>query len=319
MFIFLIVNNRHTITLNKEFVYMGHNFDKITNDENYVFTNYDDYYNVFHSKKIKKTDFENNNYVIISLRDNGCGEKEVTPTDYTINGNNIIVDIKYKAGCGECASMTSYYLLKVNKSITTVNVKKNYKAVNNPHCDPHVVYKPLIYLYPQKETNVVVKLGYPERLTISYPKYNKEWNVIAKPNGELIDKRGRLFYGLYWEGINYYSNDYDDGFVVSSKETSSFLEEKLSMLGLTEREANEFIIYWLPKLEENKYNLIRFESLDNINKQMPLDIKPVPDTIIRVFMKYKPLDTKIEIKEQKLFSIERKGFTVIEWGGSLIK
>ena len=91
------------------------------------------------------------------------------------------------------------------------------------------------------------------------------------------------------------------------------------MLGLTEREANEFIIYWLPKLEENKYNLIRFESLDNINKQMPLDIKPVPDTIIRLLMKYKPLDTKIEIKEQKLFSIERKGFTVIEWGGSLIK
>ena len=81
----------------------------------------------------------------------------------------------------------------------------------------------------------------------------------------------------------------------------------------------EFIIYWLPKLEENEYNLIRFENLESINEQMSLDINPTPDTLIRIFMKYKPLKNKIEIKEQELSSPVRNGFTVVEWGGSLIK
>ena len=37
---------------------------------------------------------------------------------------------------------------------------------------------------------------------------------------------------------------------------SDSLEEKLAILGLTERESEEFIVYWLPKLEKNKYNYI---------------------------------------------------------------
>ena len=46
-----------------------------------------------------------------------------------------------------------------------------------------------------------------------------------------------------------------------------FLEEKLGILGLTEREAEEFIVYWLPLMEKNKYNYIRFETLEEINEK----------------------------------------------------
>ena len=317
--VFFIKNNHMEVILNEDFVLMESSFDSKDKYKNYVFTDYNDYNEAFHSNKLNKNDFENSNYVAVFIRYNPCSESDITPTDYTIKGNNIEVYVKYNASCGLCAQEYMYYLLKVDKSITTANVNINYKAVNNPHCNSNISYKPLIYLYPEEEKNVTVKLGYPERLTTTYPKYDNQWNIVAKPNGELVDKNGRTFYGLYWEGINYILNDFDDGFVVSGEETSEFLEEKLSILGLTEREANEFIIYWLPKLEENKYNLIRFESIDNINKQMPLEINPAPDTIIRVFMEYKPLDTKVIIKEQNLFSIDRKGFTVVEWGGSLIK
>ena len=52
---------------------------------------------------------------------------------------------------------------------------------------------------------------------------------------------------------------------------------------------------------------------------MPLIITPTPDTIIRVLMEYKPINSKIDIKEQKLKTPKRKGFTVVEWGGTLIK
>lgn len=317
--LFFVIKNSQKITLNNDFVYMEGNFSPNIDEENYVFTNYNDYYNIFNSNKLTKNDFENNNYVLISMTYDPCSDTDVTPTDYTMNGNNINITVKYKSHCDGCAPGYLYYLLKVDKSITTANVNINYKSINNPHCDQHISYKPLIYLYPEREINVTIRLGYPERLTTTYPKYNNEWNIVAKPNGELIDKSGRTFYGLYWEGINHIQDNFYDGFVVSREETIAFLEEKLSILGLNEREANEFIIYWLPKLEENKYNLIRFESLDVINEQMPLDIKPTPDTLIRVFMEYKSLDKKIDIKQQKLNSINREGFTVVEWGGSLIK
>ena len=45
--------------------------------------------------------------------------------------------------------------------------------------------KPLIYIYPTKETAVSVKLSNPERLTTTYPKYQSGWKVIAQPNGNL--------------------------------------------------------------------------------------------------------------------------------------
>ena len=56
--------------------------------------------------------------------------------------------------------------------------------------------------------------------------------------------------------------------------------------------------------------------MDEINKNMPLEINPKPDTIIRVLMEFKGLDKRIYVKEQKLTSPNRYGFTVVEWGGT---
>ena len=179
--------------------------------------------------------------------------------------------------------------------------------------------KPIIYLYPEKITNVTVALGYPENATHTYPKYQGPWQVQAEPNGDLTDlKNGRHYYALYWEGKNTVSaSDITEGFVVAGKDTISFLEKKLDQLGLTEREAEEFIVYWLPKLESAPYNLIRFQTLAEQNKNMPLKITPAPQTLIRVMMEYRSLDKKIEITEQKLpIKPERTGFTVVEWGGT---
>ena len=180
--------------------------------------------------------------------------------------------------------------------------------------------KPIIYLYPTEETQVSVKLGKPENLTHTYPKYENGWEVIAKPNGDLKDlKTGRNLYALYWEGINNTKTNMKEGFVVKGEDTISFLEEKLAILGLNEREAEEFIVYWLPKLESNKYNFIRFETMEEINADMPLEITPAPDTLIRVLMEFKGLNKPIEVQEQKLETPERNGFVVIEWGGTEIK
>lgn len=52
---------------------------------------------------------------------------------------------------------------------------------------------------------------------------------------------------------------------------------------------------------------------------MPLEFSEKPDTLIRVIMDFKPLNKKINVKEQKLERMQRKGFTIVEWGGREIK
>jgi len=186
--------------------------------------------------------------------------------------------------------------------------------------DPDMDYKPIIYLYPKQKTQLSIKLGKPENITCSYPKYNSEWNIIANPNGTLFDiKTGRELYSLYWEGIHSQKVNLEEGFIVKGSEIIEFLEEKLEILGLNNKEAEEFIIYWLPILQENKYNYIRFATLEEINNNMPLDFSVKPDTLIRVLMQYKALDEYVKVKEQKLATPERNGFVVVEWGGTKIK
>ncbi len=179
--------------------------------------------------------------------------------------------------------------------------------------------KPLIYLYPEQEMEVNVKLGNPENLIHTYPKYESGWNVLAKPNGDLIDLKTRKnLYALYWEGNIKNQSNIKEGFVVKGSDTIKFLEEKLEILGLTEREANEFIIYWLPKLENNKYNYIRFQTIEEIEENMPLNINPTPDTVIRLVMEFKKLNNPIEVTEQVLETPARNGFVAVEWGGTEI-
>lgn len=179
--------------------------------------------------------------------------------------------------------------------------------------------KPIIYLYPTQETKVQVKLWIPENLLHTYPKYNSErWrNVIAQPNWDLKDiDTWRKLYALYREWKNEISTNFDEWFIVKWEDIIPFLEEKLAILWLNEREAEEFIVYWLPQMENNKYNLIRFETVEEQNENMSLNITPKPDTVIRVMMDWKAIDESINVSEQKLITPERNWFTVVEWWGS---
>jgi hypothetical protein len=182
--------------------------------------------------------------------------------------------------------------------------------------------KPVIYLYPEEKINVNVQLDINHMnstLDVTYPEYSETgWNVIAEPNGELTDRLTSKKYNyLFWEGTSLKQWHFDDGFVVKGTETAEFLEDKLSEMGLNSNEYNDFIVYWLPLMMKNKYNLVRFPN-EEYSRNIPLNITPQPESILRVFMIFKPLDAPVPITEQKLKTFKRKGFTVVEWGGSQI-
>jgi hypothetical protein len=179
--------------------------------------------------------------------------------------------------------------------------------------------KPVIYLYPTKQEDVSVKIELNGMLTCTYPEYNDGWNVTAHPDGTLINKSdGREYSYLYWEGKGVADWDMSKGFVVKGSDTVSFLQDKLEYLGLTARELNEFIVYWLPLMKDNKYNLITFQTTAYENNAN-LYITPKPDSVLRVFMAYKALDNYIDVPEQRLSTFKRSGFTAVEWGGTEVK
>ena len=178
--------------------------------------------------------------------------------------------------------------------------------------------KPVIYLYPEQETDVHVELELTEsELNTTYPKYNNGWDVTAYPDGTLVNKAdGSHHKYLFWDAVNCRTRfDFSKGFCVAGSDTESFLKEKLTYMGLTEQEMNEFIVYWLPLMEHNAYNLISFQG-DAYTNSAKLKITPTPDSECRVFMAYVPLENAVAIEPQQLETFERNGFTVVEWGGA---
>ena len=188
-------------------------------------------------------------------------------------------------------------------------------------CEPREVdanEKPVIYLYPETETRVTVKLDLSGELTCAYPAYDGGWTVTAAPDGTLTDEHGQTYNYLYWEGEGTEAYDFSKGFCVAGSDTAAFLEDALDRLGLTRREANEFLVYWLPRMQDNPYNLIAFQQ-EAYTESAKLTVSPQPDSVLRVFMAWKPLARPVDVPAQTLPGFERRGFTLVEWGGAEVR
>ena len=174
--------------------------------------------------------------------------------------------------------------------------------------------KPILYLYPEENMNVVVDFKNEDLLTTTYPKFKDDWKVYVETDGTIYlnDKK---YYALYWEEEPSRFVDFSEGFYVTKDNAIEFLEEKLEIIGLNYKESNEFIMYWLPILEKNEKNLIYFELTDEKQSYNELIIEPKPDSLLRLTMHIKKVNKKVEVKEQKLPTFERTGFVAVEWGG----
>lgn len=179
-----------------------------------------------------------------------------------------------------------------------------------------VAYKPVIYLYPEEKSEISVKLDVNGDLLCSEPLYNDGWTVTAAPDGTLTDENGTYEY-LFWEAdMSAVEFDMSEGFCVKGTDTEEFMREKLSFIGLNEKEINDYLDFWLPYLSKNAYNYITFQT-DCYTDNAKLNITPAPDSVIRVYTVIKPLDEAIQTAEPVLEQFDRTGFTVVEWGGGV--
>lgn len=205
------------------------------------------------------------------------------------------------------------------------NSNRNNSNRNNSNSDGKIhdeiiCKKPAIYLYPTEDDSLItVKLdidGYYKTLD---PVFNVKngWQVIADTDGT-IHYDGKDYEYLFWEGKLNMDYDFNEGFCVQGENTEEFLEESLKTLGLNQKEIDDFIEYWLPKMESNNYNVIYFDT-NNYTNYAQMNISPRPATKIRVLMCWYGSDEPVEISEQKLVTTERQGFTVVEWGGAEVK
>ena len=179
------------------------------------------------------------------------------------------------------------------------------------------VKKPIIYFYPEKEMDLEVKFLSDERLLTTYPKYDDGWDIHLKEDGTFtVPGSDREYYALFFDEKPNYVCDFDEGFYVTKENAITFLEEKMDFIGYTNREVDEFIMFWLPVLENNEKSLVYFEQTEERNEECPLLFSIEPETLIRTIIHIKKVDEATAIKEQELRHYERKGFTVTEWGGT---
>ncbi|MBQ8389571.1 MAG: hypothetical protein IJX52_01145 [Oscillibacter sp.] len=71
-------------------------------------------------------------------------------------------------------------------------------------------------------------------------------------------------------------------------------------------------------MEGNPYNLISFQS-EAYTEAAKLSVSPAPETTIRVFMAWQAMEEQADIPPQTLAAPARRGFTVVEWGGTEVK
>lgn len=193
-------------------------------------------------------------------------------------------------------------------------------TVFTPQC------KPAIYLYPEKQTDVNVKVNLLGKLTKTDPQYDfvNGWNVKAFPDGtiqqfnNLTIEQSKTYPYLFYEAL--LDNGYkpQTGWVIARQNIDKELNVILTTLGLNEKEKNDFLSYWVARLTSKPYYFAGLVPIEEINNQEELSINPSPSNVIRVRLMFEGLDYPISVGAPNLSSVNRNGFTVVDWGGSVI-
>ncbi len=190
------------------------------------------------------------------------------------------------------------------------------RFINRDFLSP-LIAEPVIYIYDTKKSEITIQPGARIRVTHSYPRIETRWHVTGSDSGKVkIIPTGKEYDYLFWEGYAGYLPRKISGYVVSKNDIPRFIDQKLTCLGLLRHEIDDFKKAWLPEFSNSPWYFITFYDQETIDQFIPLKINPHPETIIRILMDYRALDTPVKIPEPEFITPpERTGLTIVEWGG----
>ena len=184
------------------------------------------------------------------------------------------------------------------------------------------VRKPVIYLYPETTQGIHVELDVKGELEFSYPPYEEGWNVTASPDGPIHWEDKKLNY-LFWESSQALAterSDFKNGTLVRRKDLLPFFERTLTQAGFTPQEKQDFITYWYPEMSRHSILYICYKFNEECDIFAELTVTPPPTQVNRVYLFWNVPEAYLPEEEfwpvQKIPSMERNGFTVLEWGGA---
>jgi hypothetical protein len=190
-------------------------------------------------------------------------------------------------------------------------------AENWPNPERITVDKPVIYFH-SKEVKLfdlsVVPAG---QFTFVYPEMTDSWKGTVQPNGD-ISVNGDNYPYLFWESNQTYQfRSEGNGFHVEKADVVSFLEKKISELGLSKREQADFITYWGPKMVANGDSFVQFSVDDSCDKFATMNCSPKPESVRRVYIQVTKWDPFFEsyLKDVTFAPIPASDWFITEWGG----
>ncbi|NTW83652.1 MAG: hypothetical protein HGB36_09855 [Chlorobiaceae bacterium] len=175
-----------------------------------------------------------------------------------------------------------------------------------------VVKKPALYLYPERNTTVEVRLGPKGRITKTIPDYKDKWKVNVDSKGRIDRKYRYLFYEAQ---LDTPIAQPQEGWCVRSRELGPWMRSHLPSFGLNSQEAQDFRAYWLKNLPKSTYWIIRMIQPEVVDDQLGLIIRPEPKSLLRVLLHFTPSKEMVRLREPEISRFERKGFVSVEWGG----
>ncbi|KAJ3442086.1 isg15 ubiquitin-like modifier [Anaeramoeba flamelloides] len=193
----------------------------------------------------------------------------------------------------------------------------------------------------QLEKDILFSSLYPMPKKRDFEQNSITWSNIkieGKNEEQKISIGKRNYAYLFWEcvkfvSVNSKSNRFcnllekQNSFCVNLQNLAEFLSDQLSMIGLTTKEINDLIIYWVPQLEQiDELEWVQVQFLDETSeysKIAKLEIEPKPNVEKRIFVLFKPLKNQLfdlgeQLNIQPIGKREGKGFVAVEWGGMIL-
>ncbi len=175
--------------------------------------------------------------------------------------------------------------------------------------------KPAIYIYSDEPKDFELSVEPAGEFTFTYPNHKAGWKVHVDKDGLWCD--GKPMDYLFWEGVQKQLDfNYIHGFVFKGEETVEFLEKQLTSMGLNDREKQDFIAFWGPKLVSNDYNYVHFIMDEDYDKEVgSMNTSIEIESTLKLYMAYQALPAFVPTIEQTFEPFKRKGLTLVEWGG----